>query len=103
VAVLVWLPDLFVICGGGLMEILDLSGEMVLTWNWSRAGVLRLSLFFWSFSVLGTGDVGNPGGGLVSFLVGNVDIGVFFLKWDKTEGELCLPRVGCALMVLCFP
>jgi hypothetical protein len=53
--------------------------------------------------VLGTGDVGNPRGGVVFFLVGNVDIGVFFFKWDETEGELCLPRVGRALMVLCFP
>jgi hypothetical protein len=43
-----------VICGGGLMEISDLSGEMVLSWNWSRVGALRLSLFF-----RGTGDVGK--------------------------------------------
>jgi hypothetical protein len=53
--------------------------------------------------VLRTGDVGNPMGGVVFFLVGNVHIGVFFLKWDEIEGELCLPWVGCALMVLCFP
>jgi hypothetical protein len=53
--------------------------------------------------VLGTGDVGSPGGGMVFFLVGDVDIGFFFLKWDEIEGELCLPRVGRALMVLCFP
>jgi hypothetical protein len=80
VTVLVWLPYLFVIWGGGLIEISDLSREMVLSWGWSRVGVLRLSLFFRSFSVLGTGDVGNPGGGVVTFLVGNVDNGVFFLK-----------------------
>jgi hypothetical protein len=40
---------------------------------------------------------------VVSFLVGNIDVGFFFLKWDETEGELCLPLVGGALMVLCFP
>jgi hypothetical protein len=38
---------------------------------------------------------------VVTFLVGNVDIGVFLLNLDETEGELCLPRVGRALMVLC--
>jgi hypothetical protein len=103
VTVSIWLPDLFVVWGGGSIEITDLSGEMVLSWNWSRGGVLLLSFSFRSFSVLGTGDVSNPGGGVVSFLVGNVDIGVFFLKWDEMEGELCLPQVGCALMVLCFP
>jgi hypothetical protein len=72
VTVSVWLPDLFVICGGNLMEISDLSGER------SQVRVLRLSLFFRSFTVLGTGGVGNPRDGVVSFLVGNVDIGVFF-------------------------
>jgi hypothetical protein len=53
--------------------------------------------------VLGTGNVGSPRGGVVFFSTGIVDIGVFFLKWDEIEGELCLPRVGRALMVLCFP
>jgi hypothetical protein len=101
VTVSVWLPDLFVIWGGGVIEISDLSGEMVLSLNWSQGGVLLLSFSARSFLVLGTGDVGNPGGDVVSFL--NVDIGVFFLKWDKIEGELCLPRVGRALMVLCLP
>jgi hypothetical protein len=76
---------------------------MVLSWNWSQIGVVRMSCCFRSFSVLGTGNVGNPRGGVLFFLVGNVDIGVFFLKWDEIEGELCLPRVGRALMVLCFP
>jgi hypothetical protein len=55
--------------------------------------VLRLSFFFRSFSVLGAGNVGDlggfPGAGVESFLVGNVDVGVHFLKWDETEGELC--------------
>jgi hypothetical protein len=104
VAVAIWLPDLFAILGGGggLVEIPDLSGEMVLSWNWSRIGVVRISCCFRSFSVLGTGNVGRPGGGVVFFLVGDVDIGFFFLKWDEIEGELCLPRVGRVLMVLCF-
>jgi hypothetical protein len=35
VVVSIWLPDLFVIWGGGLVEITDLFGEMVLSWNWS--------------------------------------------------------------------
>jgi hypothetical protein len=47
-----------------------------------------MSCCFRSFLVLGTGDVGNPRGGMVFFLVGNVDIGVFFLKWDEIEGDL---------------
>jgi hypothetical protein len=68
----------------------------------SSRGVATVLMLFFS-SVLGAGDVGNPRGGVVFFLVGNVDIGVFFLKWDEIEGELCLPRVGRALMVLCFP
>jgi hypothetical protein len=103
VAVSIWLPELFVVWGGGLVEITDLSGEMVLSWDWSQIGVVRMSYCFRSFSVLWTGDVGSRRGGVVFFLIGNVDIGVFFLKWDEIEGELCLPRVGRALMVLCFP
>jgi hypothetical protein len=98
---LMWMLDLFVIWGGGFMEISDLSPKMVLSWHWSQVRVLRLSLFFWSFSLLGTGVF--TGGGVVSFLVGNIDVGVFFLKWDETKGELCLPQMGRALMVLCFP
>jgi hypothetical protein len=94
VTVSIWLPDLFVVWGGGLIEVTDLSREMVLSWNWSRDGVLPLSFSFRSFTVLGTGNIGNPRGGVVSFLAGNVDIGVFFLKWDEIEGEFCLPRVG---------
>jgi hypothetical protein len=78
VAVSIWLPDLFVIWGGGLAEITDLSGEMVLSWNWSRVGLVQMSCCFWSFSVLGTGNVGSPRGGVVFFLIGNVDIGIFF-------------------------
>jgi hypothetical protein len=93
----------FAIFGGGLVEITDLSGEMVLSWNWSRIGVVRVSCCFWSFLVLGTGDVGSPRGVVVFFLIGDVDIGFFFLKWEEIEGELCLLRVGRALMVLCFP
>jgi hypothetical protein len=86
VAVSIWLPDLFVIWGGGLIEITDLSGEMVLSWNWSRIGVVRMSCCFRSFLVSGTGDVDSPRGGVVFFLVGDVDIGFFFLKWDEIEG-----------------
>jgi hypothetical protein len=41
-------------------------------------------------------------GSVVFFLVGDADIGDFFLKWDEIEGELCLPRVGRALMIFCF-
>jgi hypothetical protein len=103
VAVSIWLPDLFVIWGGGLVEITDLSGKMVLSWNWSRIGVVRMSCCFRSFSVLGTGDIGSLRGGVVFYLVSDVDIGFLFLKWYEIEGELCLPRVGRALMALCFP
>jgi hypothetical protein len=103
VTISIWLPDLFEIWGSGLIEISDLSGEMVLSWSWSQVEVVRMSCCFRSFLVLGAGDVDNPRGGVVFFLVGNVDIGVFFLKWDEIEGELYLPRVGHALMVLCFP
>jgi hypothetical protein len=46
--------------GGGLVEITDLSRAMVLSWNWSRIGVVRMSCCFRSFSVLGTGDIGSP-------------------------------------------
>jgi hypothetical protein len=103
VAVSIWLPDLFVIWGGGLVEITDLSGEMVLSWNWSQIGVVRMSCCFRSFLVLGAGDVGRSRGVVVFFLIDDVDIDFFFLKWDEIKGELCLPRVGRALMVLCFP
>jgi hypothetical protein len=102
-SVSIWLPDLFVVWGGGLVEITDLSREMVLSWNWSRVGMVQMSCCFRSFLVLWTGDVGSPRGCAVFFLIGNVDIGFFFLKWDEIAGELCLPRVGRALMVLCFP
>jgi hypothetical protein len=103
VAVSIWLPDFFVVWGGGLVEITDLSGEMVLSWDWSLIRVVRVSCCFRYFLVLWTGDIGGLRGGVVFFLIGNVDIGFFFLKWDEIEGELCLPRVGRVLMVLCFP
>jgi hypothetical protein len=53
--------------------------------------------------VLGAGDVGRSRGVVVFFLIDDVDIDFFFLKWDEIEGELYLPRVGRALMVFCFP
>jgi hypothetical protein len=98
VAVSVWMPDLFASLGvgGGLVEITDLSGE-------TRLGVVQMSCCFRSFLVLGAGDVGRSRWVVVFFLIGDVDIDFFFLKWDEIEGELCLPRVGRALMVLCFP
>jgi hypothetical protein len=98
VAVSIWLPDLFAILGGGgvLVGITDLSGE-------TRIGEVRVSCCFRSFLVLGAGDVGRSRGVVVFFLIDDVDIDFFFLKWDEIEGELCLPRVGRALMVLCFP
>ena len=77
-AVSIWLPELFVIWGGGLVESTDLSGEMVLSWNWSRVGMVRMSCCLRSFSVLGTGNVGSPRGGVVFFLIGDVDIDFFF-------------------------
>jgi hypothetical protein len=74
VAVSVWMPDSFASLG---VEITDLSGETRL--------------------------FGRSRWVVVFFLIGGVDIDFFFLKWDEIEGELCLPRVGRALMVLCFP
>jgi hypothetical protein len=50
VAVSIWLPDLFVTWGGGLVEITDLSGEMsvILELVTSQGGVniLLLPVFF---------------------------------------------------------
>jgi hypothetical protein len=98
---------------GGRSGGLDMAAGFVCNLGWRFGGdyglvrevigVVRVSCCFQSFLVLGTGDVGSPRDVVVFFLSGEVDIGFFFLKWDEIKGELCLPRVGRALMVLCFP
>jgi hypothetical protein len=78
------------------------GGDYGLFWgdtNRGGANVLLLPVIFGA----GAGDVGRSRWVVVFFLIGDVDIDFFFLKWDEIEGELCLPRAGRALMVLCFP
>jgi hypothetical protein len=83
--------DYGLVQGGGVI--------LELVTNRGGANVLLLPVFFGA----GNRRCWKSGGWCGVLLVGDVDIGFFFLKWDEIEGELCLPRVGRALMVLCFP